>query len=81
MLMRLDLALMTEVAEVAGRLVVGKVVALVEEDREDIKPLVMLYMPATHSNQIESAMLRACQNQVDCLHCPLSRHTSHTTNT
>lgn len=44
MLVRLDLALMTEAAgrmvtEAAGRMVTGEVVGLVEEDREGIRLL------------------------------------------
>ena len=42
MLMRLDLALMTEAA---GRMVTGEAAGLAEEDREEAKPLVMVYMP------------------------------------
>ena len=41
MLMRLDLALRTEVA---GRMVTGKAAGLAEEDRKDIKLPVMLYI-------------------------------------
>jgi len=39
MLMRLDLALIAEIAEAVGRMVAGEVVvvALAEEDREDIE--------------------------------------------
>ncbi len=52
MLMRLDLALMTEAA---GRMVAGEAAGLAEEDREDIKLLVMIYI------------LGMCNNQPDCL--------------
>ena len=37
MLMRLDLALIAEIAEAVGRMVAGEVAALAEEDREDIE--------------------------------------------
>ncbi len=39
MLMRLDLALITEAV---GRMVAG---GIAEEDREEAKPLVIIYMP------------------------------------
>ena len=45
MLMRLDLALITEVA---GRMVTGEAAGLAEEDREDIKLPVHLFLRKTH---------------------------------
>ena len=48
MLMRLDLVLTTEAV---GPMVTGEAAGLAEEDREDIKPLVVLYMPEMYNNQ------------------------------
>jgi len=48
MLMRLDLALITEVA---GRMVAGEAAGLAEEDREEAKPLVMIYMTEMYNKQ------------------------------
>ena len=45
MLMRLDLALITEAA------------GLAEEDREEAKPLVMIYMPKMYNNQPLSVIM------------------------
>jgi len=53
MLMRLDLALMTEAA---GRMVTGEAAGLAEEDREDIKLLVMIYILEMCNNQPECAI-------------------------
>ena len=50
--MQHGLALMTEAAgEAAGSMVAGEAAGLVGEDREDIKPLVIIYMPKMHNNQ------------------------------
>ena len=45
MLMRLDLALITEAA---GRMVTGEAAGLAEEDREDIKLPLHLFLLKTH---------------------------------
>ena len=44
MLMRLDLALIVEIAEAVGRMVAGEAAGLAEEDREDIRPPVRLFL-------------------------------------
>jgi len=46
MLMRLDLALMIEAV---GRMVTGEAAGLTEEDREEAKPLVIIYMPKMYN--------------------------------
>ena len=51
MLMRLDLAL---IAEAAGRMVTGEAAGLAEEDREDIKLLVVTYILEMCNNQPNS---------------------------
>ena len=48
MLMRLDLALITEAA---GRMVTGEAAVLAGEDKEEAKPLVIIYMPKMYNNQ------------------------------
>ncbi len=60
MLMRLDLALITEAA---GRMVTGEAAGLAGEDRGDIKPLVMVYMPEMYNNK---AYIYFTQNPTGC---------------